>query len=627
MENTTHLFMAVRFNCNKCHDHPFERWTQDQYYELAAFFAQVGRKEDPDFKGQRIGGSAVEGAKPLVEVVYDQGSGDVTHNRTGQVAPPSFPFEHAGAVDETVARRHQLAQWLTSQENPYFAKSYVNRLWGYLFGVGIIEPIDDIRAGNPPTNPELLDAMTEDFIASNFDVQHMLKVICKSRTYQHSLATDRWNEDDTINYSHALPRRLPAEVLYDSIHRAAGSTPKIPGIPVGFRAAQIPDAGVKLSFLDDFGRPARESACECERSTGVVLGPIMKLVNGPTVANAIADPENDIARIVAEEADDAKIVEELFLRFYARYPTEAEVKIAVEMMNSVGEDVALAEEELNTYRQTLDAAYPRWEDSWNRKPASWNVLTMKEASSKVGGTFETQEDGSIFVSGTLGKDVYSVSFKTTLQQITGLRLEALPDSRLPAGGPGRAENGNFVINELRLSVAPDGDTKTSQSVKLHKASATFSQDGWGVGGAVDGNLSSGWAVSPKFNQAHTATFETSRPIQLSGPAVVTLEFDQQFSDGKHLLGKFRVSLTESPLPLNPPKVPDAIDPLIKIAAADRTEAQTQQLKEYYYSLDPRYTELKQQLEQIRTALANPRLAGAQDLAWALLNNPAFLFNR
>lgn len=630
MENTTHLFLAIRFNCNKCHDHPFERWTQDQYYELAAYFAQVGRKEDPDFRGRKIGGSAVEGAKPLVEVIYDTGSGDVTHIRTQQVAPPQFPYEHAGGVDGAAARREQLAQWLTSKDNPYFAKSYVNRLWGYLFGIGIIEPIDDIRAGNPATNPELLDALSKEFVDSGFDVQHMIRLICRSRAYQHSLVSDRWNEDDPINYSHALPRRLPAEVLFDSIHHAVGSTPRIPGIPVGFRAAQIPDAGVKLPFLDDFGRPARESSCECERSTGVVLGPIMKLVNGPTVADAIVDPSNAITKLVATEKDDTKVVEELFLRFYSRFPTKDEVKLSVDTMKLVNEDLEFAKEEVGNYRKTLDAAYDAWEASWSRG-TTWEVAPMTDSLSTVGAKFESQDDGSIFVSGAEGKDVYTVMFEPTLSEgaegITGIRLEAMGDKRLPAGGPGRAMNGNFVIHELTLTAASKDDPAKTQKVKLQNASATFSQQSWDIAGAIDGNAGTGWAVSPQFNKTHTATFETSAPVVVDGPMVLSLQLDQQFADGKHLLGRFRVSFTTSPLPLKPQKVPDAIAPVLKVAAAERTPEQLNQLKDYYYSQDRQYVELNEQLTQITAALANPRLAGAQDLAWALLNNPAFLFNR
>ena len=220
MENTTQLFLAVRFNCNKCHDHPFERWTQDQYYQLSAFFAQVGRTEDPRFKGQKLTGSAVEGAAPLVEVISDVKSGEVNHLRTGAQAPAKFPYLHGDLAPTTATRREQLAHWLTSKENQYFARSYVNRLWAYLLGVGLIEPIDDIRAGNPPSNPKLLDRLTAEFIDSGFDTRHMLKLICNSRVYQQSIKSNEWNRDDEVNYSRALPRRLPAEVLYDTIHRA-----------------------------------------------------------------------------------------------------------------------------------------------------------------------------------------------------------------------------------------------------------------------------------------------------------------------------------------------------------------------------------------------------------------------
>ena len=305
MENTTHLFLGVRFNCNKCHDHPFERWTQTQYYQMAAYFAQVGRQEDPKYKGQKIGGSAVMGAMPLVEVILDRKDGEVKHERTGEVTPPAFPFLHGDLAPPTASRREQLARWVTSRENAYFARSFVNRQWSYLLGVGIIEPIDDIRAGNPPTNPALLDRLTAEFIKSDFNVQELVKTICKSRTYQHSYVANKWNKDDEINYSHALARRLPAEVLYDAIYRVTGSTSKLPGLPAGSRAAQLLDlnASAPSSFLDLFGRPARESACECERSSSLLLGPILNLVNGPIMGEAIKDPNNRIAKLAARRKE------------------------------------------------------------------------------------------------------------------------------------------------------------------------------------------------------------------------------------------------------------------------------------------------------------------------------------
>ena len=167
MENTTHLFLATRFNCNKCHDHPFERWTQDNYYEMSAFFAQVGLKRDPSSGKKNIGGTAVEGAKPLYEIIYDKQDGEMKHERTGDVTAPAFPYEtaHQAPQENGAARREQLAAWITSPDNRFFASSYANRIWGYMMGTGIIEPLDDIRTGNPPSNPELLDFLAKHFPA------------------------------------------------------------------------------------------------------------------------------------------------------------------------------------------------------------------------------------------------------------------------------------------------------------------------------------------------------------------------------------------------------------------------------------------------------------------------------
>ena len=306
MENTTHLFLAIRFNCNKCHDHPFERWTQDQYYEMAAYFAQTGLKKDPAGGDKKIGGTAVEGAKPLYEEVFDKADGEMMHVRTGNAVAPAFPYavEHESA--KGASRREQLASWITSPNNPYFARSFVNRLWGYLTGTGLIEPLDDIRAGNPPTNPELLDHLTNEFTESGFDVQHVLRLICNSKTYQLSVASHHWNDDDAINYSHAKAKRLPAEVLYDSVHHVTGAVSNIPGVEPGTRAAALPDVAVQLpdGFLNNLGRPVRESACECERSQGLQLGPVMALVSGPTVGKAISDPKCALPSLASDEISE-----------------------------------------------------------------------------------------------------------------------------------------------------------------------------------------------------------------------------------------------------------------------------------------------------------------------------------
>jgi hypothetical protein len=626
MENTTHLFLAVRFNCNKCHDHPFERWTQDQYYHLAAYFAQVGRKEDPLYAGQKIGGSAVEGATPLVEVIYDAKVGEIKHDRTGEVTPPAFPYTHGDTAPATAPRREQLARWLVSKENQYFAKSYVNRLWGYLFGVGIIEPIDDIRAGNPPTNPELLDALTDEFIKSGFDVQHMLRTICKSRTYQLSVKTNQWNEDDDINYSHALPRRLTAETLYDAIHVATGSQPKLPGVPAGFRAAQLPDAGVSVPFLDDFGKPVRESSCECERSSGMVLGPVLKLINGPTVSNALTDPKSELNQFVSMESDDEKLVREVFLRFLAREPTPQEIKFSKEALTANKGDVEKAQKDLAEYEATLPAKIAAWEANVN-KPVVWTPLTMSEMSSSVGATFQQREDKAILVTGKLAKDVYRLTAATDLKGITGIRLEALADPSLPAGGPGRAQNGNFVLSELIIKAAPKSDPTKAEVLPLQNASADFSQASWPVVNSIDGKEGTGWAVSPQFGKDHVAIFETKLDAGHDGGTILTFAMSQQYPDGAHLLGKFRISVTTSPRPTSGSTLPDTIAAILAISKDQRTAAQNEALAAHVLGQDAELARLRSALAQAQETSKNARLLGVQDLAWALINSPAFLFNR
>ncbi len=315
VENTTQLFLGVRFSCNKCHDHPFEKWTQNQYYELGAFFADVRVKP---------------GQLPGDEVVYANYTTEpVKHPRTLAVVEPSVPFGEV--TSKTDDKRQMLAAWLTSEENPMFARAGANRIWSYFMGRGIIEPVDDIRTSNPPTNPELLDALTKDFVDSGFDMKHIMKTITRSRTYQQSIKTNEWNKADTINFSHAVARRLTAEQLLDAIGVATGSRPRFEEVPKNFRAVQLPDSKVKDDgFLKLFGRPERETSCECERSTEVSLAHAMNLINGPTVAEALIDPEGRIAQLIEANQDDRALVEELYLATLSRLPEKNEYAVAIE---------------------------------------------------------------------------------------------------------------------------------------------------------------------------------------------------------------------------------------------------------------------------------------------------------
>ena len=329
MENMTQVFLGTRFNCNQCHDHPFERWTQRQYYELSAYFADVGRRPLPEGD----------------EFIFTMASPTAVVNPdTNQPADPKFPFVHAGAIDAASTRREQLAQWLTAKENPYFARSIVNRYWSYFFGRGIIDPVDDIRAGNPASNPELLDALTKDFVDSGYDLKKLVRTICNSATYQRSLEAGQWNEDDTINFSHALPRRLSAEQLYDAIIQATGAPRALPGVPAGFRASELPDSDVEVAFLDMFGRAPRESPCECERTSDVSLGQTLNMVNGPTIGDAIAHPQGVIAKTVAAGVTNEQLIETIYLSALSRKPSAEESTKAVEYFTTAGDPKAAGED-------------------------------------------------------------------------------------------------------------------------------------------------------------------------------------------------------------------------------------------------------------------------------------------
>ncbi len=648
MENTTQLFLAIRFNCNKCHDHPFEKWTQDQYYETSAFFARVGRAEDPKYKGQRIGGSAVEGAVPLVEVISDVGGGEMKHERTGGTAAPKFPFPVPGyKADDKAARREQIARWITAKDNPYFAKSYVNRIWSYMTGVGIIEPVDDIRAGNPATNPELLDKLTAEFVAGGFDTQKLMKLITKSRTYQLSIATNKWNKDDEINYSHALPRRLPAEVLFDAIHAATGAKSRLPGLPVGARAAQLLDGNVDLpgGFLDLLGKPVRESACECERSNTMMLGPVLAMVNGPIVGDAIKDPSNHIVTFTEKTKDDVKVVEEIYLSVLNRLPNAKELEIGKKALGGSKEDHALLVQDhvkrkaaFDSYAAGIDAKIPAYEKViLDLKPTAWTTLTPTKMESKAGpssaaadvktgSTLTVQKDGSILVSGKLEAfDLQTITADLKLEgAITGIRLEVLADPSLPAKGPGRAANGNFVLNEFKATSQGKGANDKPKPVKLVAPEVTFAQDQFPIANAIDNNLATGWAVAPQFGVNQTAVFTFPAPVNAKAGVTLAVSLEHRFGTG-HNIGKFRLSFTTDKKPKLGSPVPADLLKILETEVAKRTPEQVAKLKQAYIATDAEYLRLQRDVPIAPPSDA--RVLGAQDLTWALINTPSFLFNR
>lgn len=309
-------FLGTRIGCAKCHNHPLERYTQDDYYHFAAFFCSL--KLD---RGTEIRKSASSLSMQKLPPGQKLGT---TQPRTGQFLAPQ-PFDGTGC---TIAKgedpRVKLAAWITDPKNELFSGAMVNRLWSHFLGTGLVEPVDDLRSTNPPSNPELWRALNREFVEHHFDLKHMIRLILNSRTYQFGSATVDGNETDTRFYSHYLARRLGAEVLCDAICQASAVPEPYPGYPVGVRAIELPDPGVDSYFLTQFGRPLRVTPCPCERGSEVTITQLLELQNGDGLRQKINGGDGRLSSLLKNQKDDRQLAAELFLSTLSREPTDAE---------------------------------------------------------------------------------------------------------------------------------------------------------------------------------------------------------------------------------------------------------------------------------------------------------------
>ena len=311
------VFLGIRIECAQCHHHPFDRWSQQDYYGMEAFFTQV------KFKNTSRG-----------EAILADGSPKTTHPRTGQeiFAYPlatEMPAEHPAGD-----RRTALAAWMTGANNPWFARNVANRLWAHFMGRGLVEPVDDFRLTNPPSNPALLDALAQHLIDHQYDLHALIEVITASQAYQRATTVNATNRIDEDNYSRFLFKRMDAEVLLDAICQVTGVEEKFAGIPKGSRAIQLWDSAVPHYFLKTFGRPVRVTACTCERAVAPTVGQVLHILNAPGIQQKLSHAGGQVSQLVARHQDSSDLVEELYLLMYSRFPTDTERKNGVNYLNN-----------------------------------------------------------------------------------------------------------------------------------------------------------------------------------------------------------------------------------------------------------------------------------------------------
>ena len=354
LEDVAQLFLGVRMQCAQCHHHPFERWSQDDYYSLSAFFSQVGRKPS-NTRGEDL-------------IFHKRGLATAKNMKTGVALKPAALGDAIPEIAADEDPRLKLVDWMASKENPFFAKALVNRYWKHFFQRGLIEPEDDIRDTNPPTNPELLAALEKHFVDGGFNLKSLVRVITKSNAYQLSSSPNQYNIADRQNYSRYYPRRLQAEMLLDAIDTVTESQTDFPNLPTGTRAIALPDNSYNRAspFLKVFGRPESESVCECERVQSSSLAQSLHLINADDVKAKLSQQNGRAERLMKDGRPPEEKVRELYRVAFAREPRQNELQIAIEYLAEVRTDAA---------GNPLDTAQS---DRLNMQDLIWALINTKE---------------------------------------------------------------------------------------------------------------------------------------------------------------------------------------------------------------------------------------------------------
>jgi hypothetical protein len=349
-ENVTQAFLGQRLTCARCHNHPLEKWTQQQYYRFANLFARVGQKN---------------GDRPGETVVYAKAAGEINHPRLLRPLPPTPLDGDPIALESPEDRRLHFARWLTAKDNDYFVRNIVNRVWGNFMGRGLVHPVDDVRATNPASNEELFNAVCKDFVAGGFDVKRLIRTIMNSATYQLSSEPNATNGSDNVYYSKYIVKRLPGEVILDAMSQVTGVPTAFSGYAPGTRAMQLPDVRVMSRFLSVFGRPERIICDAAERSSDPSISQALHVINGDTLNRKLNDPNGYATLFLRLGLSDTRILDQVYLSAFSRYPNEEERR-------SVGEMLAKARASGTTPEAAKEARRQGLEDMM------WALLTSKE---------------------------------------------------------------------------------------------------------------------------------------------------------------------------------------------------------------------------------------------------------
>ena len=317
-ENVAQVFLGTRIQCAQCHNHPFDRWTMDDYYGFASFFSQVGYKQAED---------------PRELTIYNAAEGDMLHPLGNRKVQPKFLGAQVPKPGPGQDYRKVLADWIASNENKAFSKNIANIVWAHFFGIGIVDPVDDMRVSNPPSNPELLDYLGGRLVEHHFEIKKLLREICLSRTYQTSTRRNESNQWDEREFTHQKIRRMRAEVLLDCISQATETTDRLPGLPKGSRAVQVADGLAAHYFLTTFGRSTRATPCTCEVKTSPTLSQALHLLNGETTGGKIKEG-NVVGRLLDSGSLSGEVARELYVRCLTRQPTDAELKSIYDKLSS-----------------------------------------------------------------------------------------------------------------------------------------------------------------------------------------------------------------------------------------------------------------------------------------------------